>query len=262
MPNLCFELRWTHVFHVMKMEQHQKTISILDRPFLKRSLGFRFWVDLQLRRALYTEYPCNHPVNNPYLALCQGTSWPTCDPLVTHLSIQGLLHLSIFYHRRRRYRPGVPVPRQIQSRAGPLRGSRENRAGRGLLRWPETGSGKPMNQKKGVKKEVNHGKPLTPHQKKITGKKHVLEMRPSFRQTHLGWQLEFTQFKKTSFGGCSYAIPRRLEGSGWRWGGILAWIKFDKITNRRIRPSSLNKLLKHRELPSAASCFSLYLNLP
>ena len=72
---------WTHVFQVMKMDQHQKTISILDRPFLKRSLGFRFWVDLQLRRALYTKYPCNHPVNNPYLALCQGTSptWlPTC----------------------------------------------------------------------------------------------------------------------------------------------------------------------------------------
>ena len=118
---------WTHVFHVMKMDQHQKTISILDRPFLKRSLGFRFWVDLQLRRALYTKYPCNHPVNNPYLALCQGTSptWlPTC--------IQAL-HLSIFYHRTVAATvAGVPVPRQIQSRAGPLRGSRENRAGRRL----------------------------------------------------------------------------------------------------------------------------------
>ena len=258
MPNLCFELRWTHVFHVMKMEQHQKTISILDRPFLKRSLGFRFWVDLQLRRALYTEYPCNHPVNNPYLALCQGTSWPTCDPLIY---------------------PGLAAPLNFLPSPSPLPSRRSGAEANSIQSWPAARlsrescwPGPPEvagnriweanEPKKGVKKEVNHGKRLTPPPKKITGKKHVLEMRPSFRQTHLGWQLEFTQFKKTSFGGCSYAIPRRLEGSGWRWGGILAWIKFDKITNRRIRPSSLNKLLKHRELPSAASCFSLYLNLP
>lgn len=52
--------------------------------------------------------------------------------LAPHLSIQAL-HLSIFYHRTVAATvAGVPVPRQIQSRAGPLRGSRENRAGRRL----------------------------------------------------------------------------------------------------------------------------------